>query len=237
MKNIGVLFLILLSFGCSDTKDKALLELIVQNNKYYTIELEEYNLDLYQKGQDMPARFDKEYYQNINNIFIGIKQLKSKAEYNKLFEKVKGLGHKYKIGKSIKSNQSDENEVLKNNLYVNLLNVIHAKKVSSALMQSTHCGGGDFFKIVKKIEKDSVSLDFYTYNNFIVVVDAVSDDNDHLKFDSNKQFKIWNVKYKPKSKNTHCTGKIFLNDDGKVLMVQQYDDKNALSENPFNSKE
>lgn len=236
MKNIIAVFILLIVVGCDDTKEKTIQDLLVQNNKYYSVQLEEYKLELEQQREDDPAHFDEEYYQTIDSSFAAINKLKSIANYDHTFETIKGLGYELKIDEKIKAIQSDDLEVLKNNLYVNLLNVVHRKRVIASLRQSTHCVlGSNYFKIVKKNENDSVSLSIYTHNNFQVNIDEISDGDEYLQYLSNPQNMVWSIKYKPKSKNTHCTGRIFFNDPyyGRILMIQEFDDKNALSENPF----
>ncbi len=236
MKNIAPFLLLFVLCSCTKTTDKTILNLIAQNNRYYVIQLEEYRLEMKYNKMDDPLHFDDTFCQAIDKSFDGIKKLKSQSDYDTILKKVKGLGYVNKIGETIKSIQSDEPEVLKNNLYVNLSNVIHAKKVSTAMAISTHCKFGDQFKVVKKTEKDSVSLTIYTYNSFQVNVDQITDGKDELSdYTSNREYKVWTIKYKPKSKNTYCTGKIFFGDAdyGKVLLVQEFDDRKAMSKNPF----
>ncbi|WP_291131537.1 hypothetical protein [Flavobacterium sp. UBA7682] len=236
MKNSSVLLLLFVLYSCNKSEDKTILDLLVQNNKYYSVQLEEYKLELEQQREDDPRRFDEEYFKSIGENFDAIQKLKNKSDYDTIFEKIKGLGYENKIGKTIKSILSDEKEVLKNNLYVNLLNVIHAKKLNSAISSSTRCGTSEYFKIVKKIENDSVSLDFYTFNNYQINIDSIKDGNVAIyDYKSGKVHKVWNIKYKAISKNTNCRGKIFFTHPyfDNFSMVQEFDDKNALSENPF----
>ena len=236
MKNIAAVLLLCVLSSCNKKNDEAILNLLAQNNKYYSIQLEEYKTELEHQRDDDPRRFDKEYFKTISENFDAIQKLKNKSDYDSIFEKIKALGYENKIGKTIKSIQSDKKVVLKNNLYVNLLNTIHAKKLNSGVSSRTHCGTNEYFKVVKKIENDSVSLDFYTFNNYEIKIDSIKDGSSNIyNYDSNKVYKIWNVKYKPISKNTSCRGKIFFTHPffDNVFMVQEFDDRKALNQNPF----
>ncbi len=235
MKKFGLLILLLVSLS-SCNNNKALDDLIVQNNKHYEIELEEYKLNLEEEAADMPIRFDKDYFNEIDSCFKSIKNLKTQVEYKTTLQKIKELGYSIKIGKSIKEIQSDNLVVLKNNLYVNLLLVVHRKKAITALSETTHCIlGSNFIKVVKKNYRDSIFVDFYTDNDYQVNVDNVTDGDDYLGWKSVHEHKIWSIKYKPKSKNAHSKGRIFLRDPWyyKMIMVEEFDDKNALDKNPF----
>jgi hypothetical protein len=230
-------FLSLLSLiSCSN--NKTIDDLLVQNNRYFAIQLEEFKLQEKYSQMDNPRNFDQAFHTTVLKAIKDIENLKDVKAYDSIYEAVKKLSYESKMDKMPKPTDSDNKEVLKNSLYIQLLNAIRAYKLNKPIGVSTHCRLSDRFKIVKTAEKDSVRLDFYTFNPYQLNVDYLMDDGEKTYaggYVSDPVYKVWTVRYMPISKNTSCHGKIFYKEDGysDVIFLQEFDDKNAWSKFPF----
>jgi hypothetical protein len=234
MKNLNVILLFCVVCSCTNKTDESIINLLAKNNKFYSIQLEEYKIELQQSRVDSPRMFDEKYFEAISENFDAIQKLQNKSGYDTIFEKIRELAIENKIGKIIKPIVSEHKEVLKNNLYVNLMQAIHAYKLNKPIGLSTHCRMGDRFKISKTIAKDSVTLDFYTSNPYQLNIDYIIDEKDTIYnsiCESNKAYKVWSIRYKPKSKNSSCQGKIFFNEfySNNAIFVQEFDDKKVVN--------
>jgi hypothetical protein len=222
----------------SCTNNKAVDGLIVQNNKYFAIQLEEYKLQEKYSQMDSPRNFDQSFHARVLKAIDDIEDLKDGKAYDSIYEAIKQLSYESRIDKMPSPTDSENKEVLKNSLYIQLLNAIRANKLNKPIGLSTHCRLSDRFKIVKTAEKDSVRLDFYTFNPYQLNVDYIMDGGEKIYaggYVSDKGYKVWTVRYMPKSRNTSCHGKIFYKEDGysDIIFLQEFDDKNALSKFPF----
>lgn len=210
MKNIVIVLGLLLFISCSDSKEKAVYDLISQNNKYYELTLAEYKTEEKVRESDAPSMYDKEYHDRIFKTMDAIANLKDIKTYDTIFEAVKKLGYEYKVKKIIGPIQSENKEVLKNNLYVNLMNTINAYRLYNPIGVSTHCRFGPYFRVRKVIEKDSVKLDIHAGNPYQLSIDSVKDGHRNTEdYKVNEEYKVWSIRYKPKSKTTGFYGKLF----------------------------
>jgi hypothetical protein len=226
MKKLTFLLSLLALTSC--TNNKAIDELLLQNNKYYELTLEEYELQEKVKESDAPHNYNKEFHQKVFKAIDAIAVLKDRKVYDTLYTAISILNCSSDAGKTVKPIQSDNTEILKNNLYLALMSVIKAYELQRPIGIGTHCMLSEKFKIKKSIENDSVKLKFWTYNPYQLELDAVFDGNKEIHdYKSDQEYVVWSIAYKPKSKESNCKGKIFFRDDygSDFIMLQEFDVK------------
>lgn len=213
--------------SCQNTNQKELEVLISQNNRYYELTLAEYKAEEEMRESDSPATYDKEYQAIVFNAIDAIANLRDVKAYDTIFEAVKKISYESKVKKIIDPIQSNDKEVLKNNLYVNLLKAINTYKRHQPFTMGTHCRLSPYFKFRKVIEKDSVKLDIYGANPYQLTIDSVMDGNRYTAdYKSNNEYKVWSIRYKPKSKTTSFHGKILYKESGysSTIYIQDFDE-------------
>jgi hypothetical protein len=217
MKIITLLLVLFLFFGCAKNKD-GFMKAIEQNNSFLQNEISIYNARLYMKCLEQPFNYDSITCKKMTALYTEVSTLKNYSDFRRIKTKMHQLVHEEKLNLKYDSITSNEQTILKNNLYLYLMNINKAYyRKSNAIYDIT------YIPFVKNtIKNDTVILDFYNHNSFVVTTDSIIDKKDRIvAFSSYIKNNIWQIKYPNTSKESTFYGKVLeIDSDGNTHLVK-----------------
>ncbi|MFN8324861.1 hypothetical protein [Flavobacterium sp.] len=225
-----ILFLIIPMFLACKNKEDKFLNIIKENNEILKNQLDTDIYVLKQKSLEAKGIF-VEKYDNLSKTYNQIIKVKSKNDYELVEKRISNYALKNKIKFDFKKIDSENTDVLQNNLLLNFARFCNYIKIFQTAVNSSNCGlmGSNYIYTHKFIKNDSLNIDFESranFNNCNLVIDSIVDEYSKInKFKSNSFNKFWNVKFKPKSNNVKIYWKVYLHDDlaGTILFEKGVD--------------
>ena len=213
MKHLIVTILLIFFASCND-KDNY-LSIIKDNNEILKNQLD---LEIYKlKNKSIEARGEfVEKYKDFNKIYKKIIAIRNYKDYELGINEIQNYSTKEKINFECEKINSENIEVLQNNLLVNFTKFCNYTKIFYAGVSTSNCGPlgrTKFINIQNYLKNDSINIDFASkinVNNYDVVIDSIVDSNQNKSnFKSNFINKFWKVKYKSNSKKSVIYWKVF----------------------------
>ena len=217
MKYLIVTILLIFFASCND-KDNY-LSIIKDNNEILKNQLD---LEVYQlKTKSIEARGEfVEKYKNFNKIYKKIIAIRNYKDYELGINEIQNYSTKEKINFECEKINSENIEVLQNNLLVNFIEFCNYSKIFRVAVVTTNCrfmSSSKFINTQNYIKNDSINIDFASkinVNNYDVVIDSIVDTNQNKSnFKSNFINKFWKVKYKSNSKKSVIYWKVFFHNN------------------------
>ena len=210
------------SLSCQNKENEIALDAIKQNNEFLTNQIETQKAIVYNACMDYPQRFDTIYLQKLNDEVKNTFQLKNKTAYNAIYKSIDSLTKSQQIDIKLHQTTSENTDVLKNNLLLYLNQLYQAYLNRNVLFGVTSHHKG--FKTVYLTDADSVNLYFIKDNPYLITTDSiVNEQHKNLNYKFEKDHLVGKIKYKTGSKKTKYYGKVFYNDDGKVIFLQNFE--------------
>ncbi len=206
MKFYQLLIMTLLLVSCKYNENDY-LALIKQNNAFLKEEINIYNARHKMRSYELPNIYDSITCKKLNDLIDKINLLKKYSEYKLINFQIKKIATDEKLNIRINSVHNGDKNILKNNLFLNLikLNKLYFNKKSNSIYDISY---KPYLKSTTK--NDTLILNFLYHNSYIITTDSIIDGNDKiLNFKNNNKCRIWQIKYKPKSKKSTFYGKIY----------------------------
>lgn len=232
MRYLIVVLIAILSFGCQNKENQLALEAIKKNNAFLSNEIETFKAIMHIKSLDYPKRYDSIYLKNLNSVVKKAFTIKDKAAYNTVYKSLIELAQKGKLKPNLHSIDSENIDILKNNLLLNLHELYNAylnKYTYGCELTSDR----NQYKIFYITNNDSVNLYFLADNPYRIITDSIVNEQDKtLKYNFNTDVVIGKIKYQTASKKTKYYGKIFFqNEIGKPIFLQNFEQEIIKQDN------
>lgn len=229
MRNLILIFVVFLVLSCkNDEKNykREYLEAIKQNNVFLVKQMEVNIFLLKNKGLDLPKVYGNKFTV-IQRILNNICNSKNCSDYQYAKSNIIDFAKNENIKFNFQNTDSDDVEVLKNNLLLNFIHLCEILKIFSLpVSRSTHCMFGPMVETENYTENDSININFNARYclNYDIEIDSIVTANKVLSdFKSDKTKLIWKVKFKSDSKKTTIYWKAFYTEDliGTILVGKQ----------------
>jgi hypothetical protein len=170
------------------------------------------------KCLEQPFNYDSITCKKITALCTEVSTLKSLTDFKRIRIKMQQLVHDEKLNLKYNPIASNEKTILKNNLYLYLVNINKEYyRKSNAIYDIT------YIPFVKNtIKNDTILLDFYNHNPYVVTTDSIIENKDRIvAFSSYTKNNIWQIKYPNTSKESTFYGKVLeIDSDGNTHLVK-----------------
>jgi hypothetical protein len=230
MRYLIAILIAIISLSCQNKENEMALNAIKQNNELLTNEIETLKAIMYNHNMDYPKRYDSIYTQKLNEVIKNALQLKNKSEYHSIYRSIDSLTKAEKFKLSLHPTASENIDIQKNNLLLQL-HALFNVYLNSHVLKSFH---HDYSRMLYLTDSDSVNLYFIRDNPYIIMTDSIVDgQHKNLNFSYKKDILIGKIKYKTDSKKSKFYGKLFYNDEGKPIFLQNFEQEINKQKNFF----
>lgn len=210
MKQIFSLFLFVILFSCKENNEA--LTIVKKNNIFFKEEFENCKESLKEKSNENSHFIES--YKNFIALSNGIYILKNQEDYDKIFNQIIKINNELITKCTLESIKSENPEILKNNLFLNVTKLFTVYPLRNSTIISTRCGSSFIYSNEKEKLNDSVIFKFKTLNyNFNIDEDSIIEDGKSIKKEiEQKKYILTTYKYKSNAKKSVFYGKVIMKD-------------------------